>query len=277
MSTEIILPTSDRQVTSKDLDTFTTWLKHHGAVFDDLAFGADEDGMNGVLLTQDLSKDQTYASIPFNIMITEPLVREKYPALHRLSSRAVMSLFISNEWQKGSESLWQPYLAVIPNRIMTSMQFDDHDMKFLENTNLQLGTIKRREFLHAEYAQILDIVPESERKGFTWEVCLWGYTAISSRAFPYKLIDANEGGEMMVPLADSFNHDPSVKVAWSGRGSKTDGVLDLITREPMKAGKQIYTTYGPKANEECKYRNSYISCQVRSLNLNNTHSCHQCL
>jgi hypothetical protein len=238
---------------------------------------ADEDGMNGVLLTQDLSKDQTYASIPFNIMITEPLVREKYPALHRLSSRAVMSLFISNEWQKGSESLWQPYLAVIPNRIMTSMQFDDHDMKFLENTNLQLGTIKRREFLHAEYAQILDIVPESERKGFTWEVCLWGYTAISSRAFPYKLIDANEGGEMMVPLADSFNHDPSVKVAWSGRGSKTDGVLDLITREPMKAGKQIYTTYGPKANEECKYRNSYISCQVRSLNLNNTHSCHQCL
>jgi hypothetical protein len=40
MSTEIILPTSDRQVTSKDLDTFTTWLKHHGAVFDDLAFGA---------------------------------------------------------------------------------------------------------------------------------------------------------------------------------------------------------------------------------------------
>lgn len=221
--------------------------------------------MNGVLLTHDLSNDQTYASIPFNIMITEPLVREKYPALHKLSSRAVMSLFISNEWQKGSDSLWRPYLAAIPNRIMTSMQFDDDDMKYLENTNLQLGTINRREFLRSEYQQILQILPESERRGFTWDVCLWGYTAISSRAFPYKLIDASASGEMMVPLADSFNHDPSVKVAWSGRGTKTDGMLDLITREPMHAGKQIYTTYGPKANEERKYLKLLLSSHAECL------------
>lgn len=79
---------------------------------------------------------------------------------------------------------------------------------------------------------------------------MWGYTAISSRAFPYRLIDSKATGEMMVPLADSFNHDPSVKVTWSGRGTAEDGVLDLITRDPLKAGNQIFTTYGPKSNEE---------------------------
>lgn len=54
----------------------------------------------------------------------------------------------------------------------------------------------------------------------------------------------------MVPLADSFNHDPSVKVTWSGRGTPESGMLDLITRQPLKSGNQVFTTYGPKSNEE---------------------------
>jgi len=243
-------PTADRQVTAIDLENFTTWLQENGAICDGLTFGADESGMNGVILTKAFEDNQAYASIPFKLMITEPLVRTKYPELSNLSSRAVMSLFLSSEWQKGSDSFWSPYLSVIPNRIMTSMMFNDDDIKFLEGTNLKLGTINRRNFLYEEYKKILEIIPESERKGFTWEVCLWGYTAISSRAFPYRLIDVNASGEMMVPLADSFNHDPSVKVTWSGRGTPESGMLDLITRQPLKSGNQVFTTYGPKSNEE---------------------------
>ncbi|KAH8552248.1 hypothetical protein BGW37DRAFT_491184 [Umbelopsis sp. PMI_123] len=243
-------PTADRQVTQQHLDRFLTWLKENGVILDGLSFGADKSGMNGVMLTKDFESDQTYATIPFKLMITEPLVRQRYPQLQSLSSRAVMSLFLSNEWKKGEKSFWMPYLSVIPNRIMTSMMFDEEDLKILQGTNLQLGSISRRNFLYSEYEKIVEIMPESERKGFTWEVCLWGYTAISSRAFPYRLIDAKAEGEMMVPLADSFNHDPNVKVTWSGNGNPDTGVLDLITREPLKSGNQLFTTYGPKSNEE---------------------------
>lgn len=133
----------------------------------------DDSGMNGVILTKDFENDQTYASIPFKLMITEPLVRKHYPELSSLSSRAVMSLFLSNEWQKGKDSFWSPYLAVIPNRIMTSMMFNDDDMEILQGTNLQLGTISRRDFLQSEYEKILELVPESDRKGFTWLVFIF--------------------------------------------------------------------------------------------------------
>ncbi|KAG2182609.1 hypothetical protein INT44_005588 [Umbelopsis vinacea] len=244
------LPTADRDVTQQHLNDFLAWLKENGAVLEGLSFGADKSGMNGVILTKDFESDQSYATIPFKLMITEPLVRQRYPQLKDLSSRAVMSLFLSNEWQKGAESFWMPYLSAIPNRIMTSMMFDEQDLQILQGTNLQLGTISRRNFLYSEYEKIVEILPESERKGFTWEVCLWGYTAISSRAFPYRLIDGKAEGEMMVPLADSFNHDPNVKVTWSGKGTPESGALDLITREPLKSGNQLFTTYGPKSNEE---------------------------
>ncbi|CAO3664498.1 unnamed protein product [Umbelopsis ramanniana] len=244
------LPTANRNVTQENLNTFLAWLKANGANLEGLSFGADKSGMNGVILTKDFESDQAYATIPFKLMITEPLVRQRYPQLNHLSSRAVMSLFLSSEWQKGAESFWMPYLSAIPNRIMTSMMFDEQDLQILQGTNLQLGTISRRNFLYSEYEKIVEILPESERKGFTWEVCLWGYTAISSRAFPYRLIDGKAEGEMMVPLADSFNHDPNVKVTWSGKGTPESGALDLITREPLKSGNQLFTTYGPKSNEE---------------------------
>lgn len=67
----------------------------------------------------------------------------------------------------------------------------------------------------------------------------------------------------MVPLADSFNHDPNVKVTWSGKGTPESGVLDLITREPLKSGNQLFTTYGPKSNEErecCQYCSLLCLC-----------------
>lgn len=144
----------------------------------------DESGMNGVILTKAFEDNQAYASIPFKLMITEPLVRTKYPELSNLSSRAVMSLFLSSEWQKGSDSFWSPYLSVIPNRIMTSMMFNDDDIKFLEGTNLKLGTINRRNFLYEEYKKILEIIPESERKGFTWLVLVY----VDAHHFGHELI-----------------------------------------------------------------------------------------
>jgi hypothetical protein len=71
----------------------------------------------------------------------------------------------------------------------------------------------------------------------------------------------------MVPLADSFNHDPNVKVTWSGNGNPDTGVLDLITREPLKSGNQLFTTYGPKSNEECELSALFITLFVRTCDL----------
>jgi hypothetical protein len=72
---------------------------------------------------------------------------------------------------------------------------------------------------------------------------------------------------MMVPLADSFNHDPNVKVTWSGKGTPELGALDLITRESLKSGNQLFTTYGPKSNEECELSLLFILLFVRTCDL----------
>ncbi|RUP44732.1 hypothetical protein BC936DRAFT_149074 [Jimgerdemannia flammicorona] len=219
----------------------------------------DANGIGGVYATSPIQIDEVYASIPFKLTISEPLVREAFPQFSHLSSRAVMSTFIVREDLRGETSFYHPYLQVIPREIMTAMRFGDDDMLFLSGTNLENGAKERREKLREEFDHIVHHMPDGlDADTLDWFVTiriytpafLWAYTAISSRAFPHKLLDptSEAAGEAMFPLADSMNHRPRTKVTWRSQGgaASKDGVLELIAGEEVGAGEQLYNNYGPK-------------------------------
>ncbi|RUP44731.1 hypothetical protein BC936DRAFT_149074 [Jimgerdemannia flammicorona] len=236
-------------------ENFKTWLKENGAKFDKLDIKKDANGIGGVYATSPIQIDEVYASIPFKLTISEPLVREAFPQFSHLSSRAVMSTFIVREDLRGETSFYHPYLQVIPREIMTAMRFGDDDMLFLSGTNLENGAKERREKLREEFDHIVHHMPDGlDADTLDWPAFLWAYTAISSRAFPHKLLDptSEAAGEAMFPLADSMNHRPRTKVTWRSQGgaASKDGVLELIAGEEVGAGEQLYNNYGPKSNEE---------------------------
>ena len=77
---------------------------------------------------------------------------------------------------------------------------------------------------------------------------LWAYSVLSSRSFPYSLIDPDYDGpsEVLFPLLDTLNHKPHTHITWMRNGDPETGALSFVTGNEIQAGEQIFNNYGPK-------------------------------
>lgn len=78
---------------------------------------------------------------------------------------------------------------------------------------------------------------------------LWAYCVLSSRSFPYKLIDPSKEdvpSEVLFPLLDALNHKPNTKITWMRSGDEETGTLSFVTGQPADQGQQLFNNYGPK-------------------------------
>ena len=67
---------------------------------------------------------------------------------------------------------------------------------------------------------------------------LWAVSIITSRAFPYSLVDPSDktSAEVLIPLADALNHEPRKKILWK----YVNDTLEIITEEDIGACAQIF-------------------------------------
>lgn len=114
----------------------------------------DQDGIGSVYASQPVEENETLATLPFRLAITEPVARRAFPSLHAYSCRAVMSAFVAQQKNLGSQSFYAPYLDVLPPKIMTTLFFDDDDMRFIENTALATATVERKASIYEEYQKL---------------------------------------------------------------------------------------------------------------------------
>ncbi|KAI8340519.1 hypothetical protein BC941DRAFT_222159 [Chlamydoabsidia padenii] len=238
-----------------DLCSYVNWINENGGSFSKIQLVKDTDG-NGrsVFATETIQTDDAFATIPFKLAISEPVARQAFPGLERFSCRIVMSLFVAHQKAIDS-SFYAPYLNILPTDIKTPFFFDNNDMKYLENTNLALGVKERYQKLQQDFADLMAdaSVSDQVKASVTWDQFLWAHCAISSRSFPYKLIDpaySNPSSEVLFPLVDSLNHRPNTKITWSRSGDAETGSLTFVAGQSFPAGEQVFNNYGPKSNEE---------------------------
>ncbi|KAI7900358.1 uncharacterized protein BX663DRAFT_439791, partial [Cokeromyces recurvatus] len=208
----------------------------------------DNEGIGGVYTLEAISTNETIVSIPSSICITEHIARQALPAFSSLSSRLVLCLFLLIEKQKGQNSFYWPYINILPKTIKTSLCFDENDLKYIQNTNLEFTTRERKAYLHKEFEKILENLPSDiDKDQISWEEFLWCYNVISSRSFPSRLIDSSsEKEEALFPLLDAFNHKPNTKITWS---SDEDGkFISFIAGQNIGSQDQVFNNYGPKAS-----------------------------
>ncbi|KAI9472415.1 MAG: hypothetical protein EXX96DRAFT_489817, partial [Benjaminiella poitrasii] len=208
----------------------------------------DHDGIGGVYTIDIISENEMIISIPSSICITERIARQAFPTLSEFSSRVVLCLFLLIEKQKGSDSFYWPYINIIPREIKTTLCFDENEMKFIENTNLEFTTRERKNVLRNEFEKLLEKLPSQiEKNQVTWKDFLWCHNVFSSRSFPSKLIDDSlKEGEALFPLLDVLNHKPNTKITWS---SRDDGKsISFIAGESIDKQCQVFNNYGPKVS-----------------------------
>jgi hypothetical protein len=124
----------------------------------------DSEGVGCVYTTDIVRENETFASIPFKLCITEHVARKALPNLKFFSGRVVSSLFLLLQKQMGEKSFYSPYINILPKTIKTPMVFDENDMKFIENTNLESVTRERKAALFDDYNRLLDHLPEGVDK-----------------------------------------------------------------------------------------------------------------
>ncbi|KAI8890857.1 hypothetical protein K501DRAFT_34316 [Backusella circina FSU 941] len=111
---------------------------------------------------------------------------------------------------------------------MTPLYFDESDMNYIKNTNLELATKERKSNLMEEYKEAVRNLTQND---ISWDEFLWAYTVYSSRAFPYTLIDptSKSNSEVLFPLVDALNHKPNTKITWERSGDIETGSLSFIS------------------------------------------------
>ncbi|KAL1932934.1 hypothetical protein VTP01DRAFT_8612 [Rhizomucor pusillus] len=241
--------------TTDPVQDFIHWLQSNGCHFDKFAFKKDGENIGGVYAKEDVSNGETLATLPFRMAITSLQARNEFPTLSQFSSRVVLTLYLLQQKILGEKSFYWPYIRMLPESIITPMSFEQEDMKLLENTNLAASVPERKQSLFNDFQSLIKVLPASvDEAKLTWDEFLWAYSVLSSRSFPYSLLDPsfteNDDFEVLFPLLDALNHRPNTKITWERRGDPINGTLAFITGQEYKAGEQLYNNYGPKSNEE---------------------------
>ncbi|CEP16037.1 hypothetical protein [Parasitella parasitica] len=234
------------------METYLNWIKANGGTFKKIEFKHDSLGVGCVYTTQTVQEDENFATVPFKLCITENLARKALPDLGSFSGRIVQTLYLLLQRHSREDSFYWPYINILPKVIKTPLVFDDHDMRFIQNTNLESTTRERKAALFLDFEKLLEHLPEEiDKNDITWEDFLWGYSVFSSRSFPYTLIDPTFEGssEVLFPLVDALNHKPNTKITWSRNGDPETGSLSFVAGQAINAGEEIFNNYGPKYNE----------------------------
>ncbi|KAI8387517.1 hypothetical protein BD560DRAFT_118645 [Blakeslea trispora] len=242
-------------MTAEKTSAYIKWILDNGGSMKKIEIRNDsEDIDSGIYATEQVEDGEGFFTIPFKICISERIARQVFPSCSNYSGQGVSAFFLLLEKMKGEESFYWPYINILPKSIKTAMSFDENDLAYIKNTNLESVVKERKANLHAEYKGILSQLPETvNRENMTWEEFLWSYSVFSSRAFPYTLIDPHtedQSAQVLCPLADALNHKPNTKITWSREGNVDNGSLTFIAGEAYSAGDQVFNNYGPKSNEE---------------------------
>ncbi|KAI7866154.1 hypothetical protein BDF14DRAFT_1816675, partial [Spinellus fusiger] len=233
------------------MDCYLEWIQQEGGSYTKLDFRADP--INGTVhSSQAVHSGDTIATVPFKVAITERVARQAFPTLSAFSCRSVMALFIAHETLMGNKSYYAPYLNILPKHIGVPFFWETDDLHYLDKTNLATAVYERKQDIHKEYTCMMKEPPMDSVQAVTWEGFLWAYAVLTSRAFPYTLIDPThtDPSEVLFPLVDALNHKPNTKITWERHGVDPTGMLSFVSGQHYEAGEEVFNNYGPKSNEE---------------------------
>ncbi|KAF8969398.1 hypothetical protein BDZ97DRAFT_1902516 [Flammula alnicola] len=267
-----------------------SWLSEHGGGFHPKTrFNQDASG-SGVLVTDDLPKDLTVVSCPFELVITQTVAKTSVLQIlgdsmviqtHEWSERQWIGTYISLHWIisqqyerfRGSDTLLHArYLDTLPapDKLRTPLHFSPAELELFKGTNLYGATMDREWEWRKEWNQCNEIVAQVNTflgELFTWDRYLTAATYVSSRAFPSSLLSPTptlvhspSTQPILIPGVDALNHARGQPVSWlvtypDDRGT-TNGAtseqpkISLVIHSPPVKGQELFNNYGPKPNSE---------------------------
>ena len=170
----------------------------------------------------------------------------------------VFYLFLIHElFEMKEDSIYFPYLDLLPQKFTTAIYYDEDEMAELKGTNLYKSIKSINENLENIYEQKvkyllknrLDVLKNDT--AYTYERFRWAFSVVWSRVFPIEYpCEASENGieivPTLLPTVDILNHKFNAKITYF---TGTDRRFYLKTREPLEKGTYVHNNYGAKSND----------------------------
>ncbi|WCJ30587.1 SET domain-containing protein [Euphorbia peplus] len=267
---------------SRRLRSFKRWMNSHGIQWsiDALEFiDTPQDGGISVKALRDLNDGEVVATIPNSACLTINTTG----ASHIIQSAGLsgclgLSVALMYEMSLRDESPWAAYLQLLPDReplpLVWTLDQIDH---FLRGTELHKIVKEDKFLMYADWKETILPLLDTHNLNpdfFGLEQYFAARSLIASRSFQ---IDDHHGSGM-VPLADLFNHRTGaedVHFTCGSSDSESDDndndddedpgdmlertsddtkVLEMIMVKDVKAGVEVFNTYGSAGNAALLHR-----------------------
>ncbi|KAG7835720.1 hypothetical protein KL942_005086 [Ogataea angusta] len=256
-----------------NLTALIEWSKSNGCKISELIeFQFSANGISAFLKNLNVPSEPS-VFLPTS-MIISPRIAYSELNLNETASPVTALKLLLCQWKANPESQFGPYVTCLPSlrNIGSPLTFSPEELILLSGTNMYHGVILKRKQLIAEYRKTLSYLGvknstdyEEYDQGeifnslmeeissecryppsFAW--FLWAHLIVTSRGFPYKLIDPNTSDDavMLLPIIDLFNHKPRSKVTWI---PSFEG-FELKLQGGAEKNGELFNNYGPKGNEE---------------------------
>ena len=228
---------------------FNEWLTSNKLPPHKVKIGADHK----LVATEDIAAEELMLSIPFNLLISPKTAGDGAlgPALKdiALPSPIVLTLFLVNE-KNDPKSFYQPWLSILPERIPSSLFFDEAEMGELQGSMMQSITQQRKAVLTSEYEQVMKVLAVNHSalfpaETFTLDAYTWATSVVASRS-----IVVNAGNvtvPIIVPFADLATHNHAMNTSFD---FDEDNNFKVVTNTAINGSSPVQLSIGGRSNSQ---------------------------
>jgi hypothetical protein len=244
-----------RSKTERHFAAFEKWARTNGILVNKVRISPE---FRGIVATERVRKGDLLVAVPSKLFVnaetlpfhhnqfeTKDLTAivnkaiasySKHP-LPNFSPRAVACAVWLLYQKNGFSSKWDAWLRVMPTEFDTPLMLEPMDLELLEGSTLlelseklrteaeeMFDTIERKLFREQRY-----VFPEDK---YTLEYFSWAFTTYRTRSFTVGL----------VPYADFFNHDPTMKEG-NYYYDKVDDMFKVFASKDYDQGDEVMITY----------------------------------
>ncbi|XP_062554114.1 actin-histidine N-methyltransferase [Armigeres subalbatus] len=277
LESEFKLKTNNGKPRQANIEAFCRWAKENGCEFDGVKISEFSGFELGLEATKHFKEGELFVTVPKKLIFSVtadskiPDIMKDIPVMvvQNLSNLMLALLLIVERFQPNS--VWKPYLDVLPDRYSTVMYFSPAEMAELKGTSAFGPALSQCKNIARQYGFIKKFIQGKTallKDNFTYDLYCWAASTVMTRQnrIPVDLRDESEetSGDaseasgpspVLIPLWDMANHiNGQITTGYDEQLQRVEGQ----TLKPFAKGEQIFIHYGNRNNEDFLVHNGFV-------------------